>query len=214
MKKISLIIILTILNFISFSQIRTASQAEVLCNEWIQSLYPEKGLTIVDYQTFEENSEPVYYIFNLSQQGFILVSAEQRTKAILGYSTENNWNYQDEKPPALIDLLNWYTDQIVYIRTENLQIPVYEFNPSENTTNVLPLLTTSWGQGEYYNAQCPGTHTGCVATAMGQIMNYHEQPIHGFGSNTYYWRETISADFHSTNYDWNNMPTELNELST
>ncbi len=54
--------------------------------------------------------------------------------------------------------------------------------------NYGPLLTTEWGQGCYYNDYCPlgtscGGHTwtGCVATAMAQIMMYHKKP------STYNW---------------------------
>jgi len=56
--------------------------------------------------------------------------------------------------------------------------------------NIEPLLQTAWGQGSPYNLLCPvknGKHcqTGCVATAMAQIMHYHQWPAEG--------------------YDWDNM---------
>jgi len=59
---------------------------------------------------------------------------------------------------------------------------------------VLPLITTTWDQGANYNALCPadgagpGGHvwSGCVATAMCQIMNYWRYPIQGTGSHGYY----------------------------
>ena len=48
-------------------------------------------------------------------------------------------------------------------------------------TDIAPLLKTQWGQGNPYNLQCPvknGKHcqTGCVATAMAQVMRHHEWP--------------------------------------
>lgn len=51
--------------------------------------------------------------------------------------------------------------------------------------SIAPLLQTTWGQGSPYNLQCPvksGVHcqTGCVATAMAQIMFYHKCPAEGF----------------------------------
>jgi len=52
-------------------------------------------------------------------------------------------------------------------------------------TDISPLLRTQWGQGSPYNLLCPtiaGKHcqTGCVATAMAQVMNFHQWPKEGF----------------------------------
>ena len=89
-----------------------------------------------------------------------------------------------------------------------------------------------WSQGEYYNAKCPAEPksmeagralTGCVATAMGQVMRYYKKPVVGTGSFGYSTSDPtkyqhdygyLFADFGSTNYDWNNMPTKLTAAST
>ena len=82
--------------------------------------------------------------------------------------------------------------------------------------NVEPLISTQWDQDAPYNELCPiidGEHVwaGCVATAMAQLMNYYEWPQQGIGSHTYTcidpygWELTLSADFGSTTYDWDNM---------
>jgi len=64
---------------------------------------------------------------------------------------------------------------------------------------IAPLLQTAWGQGAPYNLQCPKKggmycQTGCVATAMAQIMYYHRCPATGFDWNnmqlTYTGNET------------------------
>jgi len=80
---------------------------------------------------------------------------------------------------------------------------------------VSPLLQTTWDQDQYYNAKCPfdsagpdgHVWAGCVATAMGQIMKYHNWPPTGVGSHGYYsdygW---LSVDFSSTTYNWTSMP--------
>jgi len=80
-----------------------------------------------------------------------------------------------------------------------------------------PLLTTTWNQWPYYNDFCPpGTPTGCVATAMAQIMKYHNHPAQGTGSHSYSHATygTLSADFGATTYQWNNMPSSLTAGST
>ena len=95
------------------------------------------------------------------------------------------------------------------------------------TTNlpdsVGPLLTTTWDQEQYYNALCPedaagpAGHavTGCVATAMAQIINYWGYPAHGFGTHSYYcYYGNVAADFDSSNYDYTHMPSALTSSNT
>jgi hypothetical protein len=63
--------------------------------------------------------------------------------------------------------------------------------PTDQSETVGPLLSTTWGQGygyndytpltgctNYYNGHAP---TGCVATAMAQVMKYYQKP------STYNW---------------------------
>lgn len=85
---------------------------------------------------------------------------------------------------------------------------------------VAPLIKTKWGQGAPYNNMCPeytvgGTTrryvTGCVATSMAQVMNYHGYPTKGTGSTSYRYTPqggatlTLRANFGTTSYDWANM---------
>ena len=86
-----------------------------------------------------------------------------------------------------------------------------------------PLLTTTWNQSPLYNTYCPYdtahsqlTVTGCVATAMAQVMKYWNYPRTGVGKNAYYCtsHDTLRADFGSTTYDWENMPSSLTASST
>jgi len=84
-------------------------------------------------------------------------------------------------------------------------------------SNIEPLLKTTWNQGAPYNNLCPmhsnGNNypTGCVATAISQIMKYHSYPTKGIGSHQYAFvpasgdGRIISADFGATTYGWNKM---------
>lgn len=94
---------------------------------------------------------------------------------------------------------------------------------SSAVITVGPLLVTAWGQGPPYNLMapennCPGdekTVTGCVATALAQLMRYWQWPVQGTDSHQYEWNEqTLSADFGATTYDWNNMPDKLDGSTT
>jgi hypothetical protein len=89
-----------------------------------------------------------------------------------------------------------------------------------------PLLTTTWDQDSPYNQQCPLMYggyvtvpTGCVATAAAQIMRYWNYPTTGLGSTSYSWDSgstyvTLSRNFAASTYDWANMPSSINYLST
>ncbi|MBU0719690.1 MAG: C10 family peptidase [Planctomycetes bacterium] len=94
-----------------------------------------------------------------------------------------------------------------------------EFAP---LAEVGPLLTSAWHQDTPYNIHCPigdygyNTAVGCVATAIAQIMKYHEWPPNGVGSYSYYWfgdyscggatyGQQLSASF-SDAYAWASMP--------
>lgn len=83
--------------------------------------------------------------------------------------------------------------------------------------SVEPLVTSHWGQGDPFYRLCPPhpqdvfCATGCVATAMAQIMYSHRQPSHGFGTHTVYYPykdvngEVITVNFSEASYDWDNM---------
>lgn len=77
----------------------------------------------------------------------------------------------------------------------------------------LPMLTTSWGQNEPYNNLCPdNSATGCMATALAQILRYQHDLSHGQGARTIWYPfadttgRALSVDFAATTaFDWNNM---------
>jgi hypothetical protein len=95
-----------------------------------------------------------------------------------------------------------------------------------------PYLTPVWGQStvggqpvfNYYTPPGPDGSTsnyvcGCVATALGQILNYYEWPVTGTGSHGYQWSDGVysqwrSADFGSTTYDWANVLDDYSSGST
>jgi hypothetical protein len=97
------------------------------------------------------------------------------------------------------------------------------------TEGVGPLLGTSWHQGYPYNAYCPMGDggrcvVGCVATAMAQIMWYHQWPPAGDGSHSYTWggdnscggstpSQVLSADF-SDPYIYQNTTENLAEINS
>lgn len=137
----------------------------------------------------------LYYIFNINNNGFIIVSADDNVKPILGYSLTSKFSLTDQ-PPAYIAWMNRYKDQIKYLKESNLKYTRGKHDDWTKYSGLIitesdailsesgPLLSTNWGQGCYYNECCPVDYrgpcykawAGCMATAMGQIMKFWEHP--------------------------------------
>jgi len=171
-----------------------------------------------------------YYIFNKEDGGFVIISGDDCATPILGYSNEGGIDL-DNMPIQLEELLNAYALEIQEAVDNNLQATdnvreqwnsYLRASQAQQTTAVVnALITTTWGQYPRYNNKCPidaslsslGGHptTGCVATAMAQVMKYWEYPKKGYGSKRYdsEYYGTLYADFGSTAYDWDNMPQKL-----
>ena len=163
------------------------------------------------------------YIFN-GNPGFVVMAADDRVQPILGYSLTNAF-VAEGMPENIRGWLQGYNDEIQYAvdnrisadaETTQLWKDLIEGNSkaTKTTTEVAPLIQTKWDQIQYYNLYCPAVgdgpsgraYTGCVATAMAQIMKYWEYPSHGIGSHSYTWSaQTLSANFGETTYDWSNM---------
>lgn len=164
------------------------------------------------YTQEQGNKTPALYVFNTEKTdgGFVIVSADNNTRAILGYA--DNGTFSEENMPANIRFwLQMYADEIA----RAAEMPATTTQTTENTYPIVsPLLgNTVWGQDAPFYNLCPTLNdiqcvTGCVATAVSQIMYYHKHPTRGIGSHSYKWEtggRTLSADFGNTTYDWANM---------
>lgn len=163
-----------------------------------------------------------YYAFNASAaDGYVLVSGDDRMPAVIGYSDEGKFD-ADAVPDNMREWLETYAEQVRYVQT-HAGVRIQSSTDQTSIGNVYPLLgNTKWNQSAPYNNMCPTfnnngttqrTVTGCVATAMAQVMYYHRWPETGTGSNTYTFNLnsdeqqplTLSADFSQSRYDWSNM---------
>ena len=161
--------------------------------------------------------DAAFYVFN-TPNGFVIVSADDCVTPILGYSNEGQFDIENI-PIQLQDYLQGFVEQIQYgienhleadeqtARQWELVRSTGRLTNNRSNRTVEPLLTTTWGQGYPYNMYVPsGCPTGCVATAMAQIMKYWEWPVQGTGEHSYQWNgQTLSANFGETIYDWDNM---------
>ncbi len=190
------------------------------------------------YTWSNDRSTTLFYVYNVGG-GFVIVAADDAVTPVLGYSTTGSFNPQNI-PANCAAWLQGYADQIAIVKEHHLSAPAKvstewtelvegrEPVRSGNTRAVAPLLTTTWNQWPYYNILCPEdpevdeyfggrVPTGCVATAMAQVINYHQWPAQGFGTHRYEYDDTYGiqeADFGSTTYRYDLMPEYLDEYST
>lgn len=175
------------------------------------------------YTHFDESKE-AFYIFSFPKGGFVIVAADDQANPIIGYSLTNP-AVKNIDNPVVISRFNRYAKQITYAAKAKLNSKevkeewklILEGKVSKGIKGGGPLLETAWDQSPYYNQLCPtGTPTGCVATAMSQIMRYHNWPVSGNGNHKYTHPTygVQSADFSATTYNWAEMPNFLNENSS
>ena len=167
-----------------------------------------------------------YYIFNTTgKQGFIIVSGDDRTTPILGYTDSGSFD-PNNMPANMKVWLENYDRQIATLDLLGITEPVNAPRPTRNS--ISPMITTHWDQGDPYWIHCPEfmdltaegdtiselAYTGCVAVSMSQIMNYYKYPLYCTKTipsyeMTYYWND----DYYIANtdplaprmFDWDNM---------
>lgn len=154
--------------------------------------------------------QPAYYVFASQAPGFMVVSADDVAAPVLGY-TDNGAYDETAMPPSMKAWLDDYAVQIAWAR-ENPAPAGARFISRPEYPTIAPMLKTIWNQDAPFNDQCPkvGTktcYTGCVATAMAQVINYHKCPAaNGTGSKSYTWNgQTLSFDYAKNSFDWKNM---------
>ena len=167
-----------------------------------------------------EGSQNRLYVFNASTGGFVIVSGSDATEQVLGYGTSGAFDAQN-MAPGLADMLDIYSEEIGYAIDNNIERTSAPVQTADTRPSIAPMLKTQWGQSTPFNNLCPmvGSNrsvTGCLATAMAQVMKHHNWPEMGEGSRTYESTlggetVTLSVDFGETTYDWENM---LNNYST
>jgi hypothetical protein len=216
------------------------SQAKYVGQQFVQAKFEQSrqsnDLTLV-YTGTSYRGEACFYVFNVGNTGFVMVSADDYFRPIVGYSMEGIFPV-DNMPGGLRYLL----DNIIVGRNGHYgnatpQVAA-EWELVTKTGRVMSknggrssfyLLETKWDQDSPYNLYCPEyaggpggrCYAGCVATAMSQIMKYWNHPLQGQGSVTYNsggsqgypYFPGLTANFGATTYDWDNMPATLSNSS-
>ena len=174
-----------------------------------------------------------YYVFNVGDEaGFVVVSGDDRTEAILGYA-DSGCIDEDNMPDGLRSLLDGFSEQLAWLDLQDGETATSDKAAAPRKAParmaISPLIRTRWNQGSPYNLYCPEinsakTVTGCVATSMAQLMYFYQWPqsactaIPGYSTTT---KDENKANYElnldgltSTTFDWNAMTTTYNNSSS
>ena len=194
------------LNIVNVEKAKAVAKSYCLNTEAKYARVSENDLVLSLAETKTVDSSVIYYVFNINKEhGFIIVSANQNSPPVLCYVPKGSFDSDPEKrPPAFNDWLEAFTAQIEFTiknavkNTKEQDIwNAYISKRAWDIDSMVLKLTSTWDQGAYYNTLCPSTEghpasgpdghcpTGCVATAMGQIMYYYEWPSTGDGIHSY-----------------------------
>ena len=161
----------------------TREQARKNAQEFLQKAKGSRLLTPVQnraklaprrIKTMPVETE-LYYVFNRgNQEGYVIVSGDDQTLPVLGYTDEGEFDYNN-----LPDNMRWWLDSREKQLQQLSETPLTEPMKAPAIHDaVAPMVTTRWNQGSPYNDECPQyftlgrSVTGCVATAMAQVMYY------------------------------------------
>ncbi len=212
-KKISLIVLASLISLgLSAEDISEEQARQIAVQFWGDSTPSTArraaASLLLTYQP--EGSE--FYVFNRPDgDGWVIVAGDNgASPTILAYSDKGSFDY-NKSPDATKTILTGYTKSIQDLRQSGISESIPSKAPKRAAIIVAPLLKTSWNQNTPYNNQCPTADegggrcpTGCVATAIAQIMNYWQWPKQGYGKHTN-TDNNETRDFSQSTYDWDNM---------
>ena len=160
-----------------------------------------------------------YYIFTGNDgKGFVIISADDIARPILGYSADAELT-PDGKLPIPMEL--WLKDIGNHIKqaqengAKQTATVAEQWMEAGVGNTVVQLQTAEWGQGTPFNDYCPFDQdqrslTGCVPMAYAILMKYYNYPQAGRGSTINYVTQTrgiyVAERSLAHNYDWDNMP--------
>lgn len=192
------------------AQMKQAALKAINAQRTGKKMAPRKAAELKTLKTTDS-----YQIIGTQEGGFAVIAADDLVPEVLGVSTKHYSNGQNEN-------FQWWLEAVEgavkYAVQHRVALKTTLPDPNLYPAEVAPMLTTEWDQDEPYNRLLPESLygggrcvTGCVATAMAQVLNYFQTPTVGIGTRTIYYPQgnytgtPITATFGEDFYDWDNM---------
>ena len=189
MKKTILIIMAVVLGLgTAFAHPVDVNTAKNLGQQFVQSKFEmtRSAELSLYYTVSSDRGQACLYVFNVGTTGFVIVSASDNVRPILGYSQNGNFDATNPYNGAMY-MLETYKNSISYAMENEIQatpeiaaewesLKNYGRLPGNRGGKVEPLVQTRWNQNNPYNLYAPATqgghsgsggrcYAGCVATA-------------------------------------------------
>jgi len=189
----------------------------------------------------DEAGQPYLYAVQPdNQRGFVIVSGDDRFRDVLGYSESGTFDNAN-MPDNMRAWLQGYVDEMKHLKAIGYQPSASAAHRTSGVKKAIsPLIQTHWDQDDPYNQKCPNffeygkSVTGCVATAMAQVIYYSSKKagkipaktlaaINAYDCSTTWGnlgKVHVDAVPVETTLDWDNMledytddPTEVQETA-
>ncbi|MBQ6047057.1 MAG: C10 family peptidase [Bacteroidales bacterium] len=234
MKRLTIVILVMAMNAVMAAPVDRATARRVAENFWRQE---EKRAVVLEDISSALSVEKLYVFETSERDGYVVVAGDDVALPILAHSGSSGFPVEG-MAPAVKGWLAFYEREIAAAQEMELKATAYTRElwealregtplPQAKGVKVDQLMTTRWNQSPLYNNYCPKADgedravTGCVATALAQVMRYWQFPEHGIGSHSYsyegvpdsvvHWPYgTLSADFENTTYRYDLMPDTIN----
>lgn len=173
----------------------------------------QQPLTLKYTATDRTESINTVYVFGRGDNGgFVVVAADDVVpNPLLGYADSGKFDASD-LPPALEWWLGEYSAEISALAGGS-DVSQTDGGDADTRASIAPIVKTTWNQTTPYNNYCPVVQgvrcpSGCVATAMAQVMSVYKYPDTGQGEHSYTPYDVgtpLSLDFASTTFEWDKM---------
>lgn len=175
-----------------------------------------------------KNADTLLYVYN-ADNAFVMIAGDKHMPPVLAFSDRQLYNDADVIPPVKM-WMEQYCRQMEALKTLDVpEDPAWQKLENRGMlfregASVAPLMKSHWGQGTFYNYYCPRDYegennrvvTGCVATALAQLIYYYRFPDYGIGTYSYIdstYGEQF-ADYANTHYDYSAMCDEPTSINT
>jgi hypothetical protein len=237
MKKLFFSISLFCVCLNAFADVVTSSKAYSVAQQFMNA----KNLTEIwdgNETETKASQDPVFHVFNVDGGGWVIVSGDDCTIPILAYNDTDSFS-TDNMPSNLQEWLGMMRKDILKARQNGAKGSsntkyMWE-HPGRHETKALAskkvLETAQWDQLAPFNNLLSdyvtdnglrikdALYTGCVATAIAEVLRYHKWPEHVTGPLESYTTSTskynvreVSTD--NRTYNWDNMPLIYDGSST
>ena len=212
MRRITIVLVLLVGVMTALAGPITPKKAALQVQAFMNSRSLSQGVPTLAYQKERTGGEGCYYYIYTQpkEKGFVIVSGDDRTESILGYCDEGTFD-ANRMPDNMRSWLRTYEAAIDKMDDKEVE---QQTAHTASTEVIAPLLTTRWNQDYPYNLYCPDNcPTGCVATAMAQVMYYHRWPQDATAvipAYTSYSNSYTRPELPSTTFDWDNMKNSYN----